>query len=150
METIRTTCTMLTPIVADYNQVIEGVPEKVARQLVQMGNAVIITEAGDVESPQDTLMRLAEEWAPVVAAGPEPRETLAPEETGSSLGADSSLTPEGVREVPDTEQKLTCPAGNAAKGQWVKWALYKDAELTEEAARGMSKMQLQGKYGERL
>jgi hypothetical protein len=138
---------MLTPIVADYNTVIHGVPDDLALQLVRMGNAVILGEDGD-PVPMDRMQQLTEEWAPVVAAGPDPRPE--PEPVYSSL-TDENPTQMSLK-VPDTTepQEMKCPYGNASKPAWVKWALYSDPELTEEAAMEMSKNQLQATYGERL
>lgn len=55
-----------------------------------------------------------------------------------------------IPEVVEVETPLTCPKGNSTKAAWVKWALSRDAGLTEESALGMSKVQLMSQYGERL
>lgn len=128
---------MIQPIVADYNVVIEGVPDAVADLLVKMGNAVILADEGPEPEQYEPSVaeKLAEEYAPVLAAGPEPRE--------GELEAEARAT-----SSPGTEMRR--PYGNSPKQAWVDWALSQDPELTAEAAKGMSKVALMSAYGERL
>ena len=51
---------------------------------------------------------------------------------------------------PEETPELKKPYGNATRAEWVKYALSKDSDLTEEAANDMSKVQLMQAYGERL
>lgn len=139
MKTIRTTCSMLVPIVADYGAVIEGVPDELACQLARMGNAVILGGRDDPEPAADALKRLSDEWAPVMAAGPEPREPAEP-----------AIEEAKAIEEAEAPGELKRPYGNAAKAAWIRWALYSDPDLTQEAASEMSKVQLMTAYGERL
>jgi hypothetical protein len=59
------------------------------------------------------------------------------------------LQSEVVEEIPD-DGTVKRPYGNATKSAWISYALTVDPELTEEAATGMSKVQLMSAYGERL
>lgn len=138
MKTIRTTCSMIQPIVADYNVVIEGVPDPVADMLVKMGNAVILADEGpDPQQYEPSVAeKLAQEYAPVLAAGPEPRE--------------GELEPVTVPESDATFIERKRPYGNSSKQAWIDWAVYQDPELTGEVAQGMSKVYLMSTYGERL
>jgi hypothetical protein len=69
--------------------------------------------------------------------------------TGGNSGTEYTFG-ETAPVVPAVPEELKRPWGNATKGEWIKYALAADPDLTEEAANDMSKVQLMQAYGERL
>jgi hypothetical protein len=117
----------MVPFPADCDMVITGVPDHIADDIVRLGNAVIT------------------EGEPVAELPAEP-----PSWYMGEVPPGGSLPGEQQPAVPEDDEPMKRPWGNATKAAWVRWALHQDPELTAEAAGDMSKVQLMTKYGERL